>query len=198
MLLSGQRLLFPYLGARGAITPPLFKPHVGSDTPVQVDLWVVQAGYDGLYAVGNDGVPHLPVALCVAVAGGPVVRETHDALDLPGGQPAGTEDAIVHPRHRDPVAHIAGAGSVVGVDRGGDRPGGPEVRPVLQSVPDAAEPFAGGGVVDPWTRYSVTVPAPLRVTVHLPANVDSKWKYRSLGDSSKMSNNEDPFPGLRN
>lgn len=67
------------------------------------------------------------------------------------------------------------------------------MRSVLQSVPDAAEPFAGGGVVGAWTEYSVTVPAPLRVTVHFPANVDSEWKYRSGGDSSKMSDNEDPL-----
>jgi len=45
--------------------------------------------------------------------------------------------------------------------------------------------------------YSVTVPAPLRVAVDFPANVVSEWKYRSLGDSSKMANNEDSFAGLR-
>ena len=62
--------------------------------------------------------------------------------------------------------------------------------PVAQSVPDCSEPLSGGGVVDDWTEYSVAVPTPLRVTVDFAANVDSKWKYRSGGDSSQMSDNE--------
>lgn len=71
------------------------------------------------------------------------------------------------------------------------------MRSVLQSVPDAAEPFSGGSVFSGSTKYSVTVPTPLRVTVDFPANIDSEWKYRTCGWSSKMANKENAFSGLR-
>jgi hypothetical protein len=125
---------------------------------------------------------------------GPVVRQALAAFGLQGSELADPKDTAVDTAGLGAVAGVAGAGAIVSVNDGDSGPGGPHNTLALPG-PDECH---HSGVFDGSVKYSVTIPTPLRVPVHLPANVVSDWKDWSLRESSQMSDKEHSLPGLRN